>query len=305
MTATTAIDPSGGVQYYFDEISNNPGSTDSGWQTSSSYTDTGLACGTTYTYRVQTRDAIENTGSWSSSESPTTNVCVGDDNGEEDNPNLKPIADASAGEPYQGFINTEITFDGSKSSDSDGTIMKWFWDFGDNTSGTGKTVAHTFSQAGNYTITLTVTDDDGAAHTDTTTCKITQNNTTQPNRPPTKPIITGTITGSTNTQYSYTVVSTDPDNDIIQYAFDWGDSATLSSGFLPNGTSYIVNHSWTTPGQYTLTVTVTDNQTESSSSMIINIYAEEKNPSTPGFELVFALCTIVVAMFLWRKKRNV
>ena len=127
----------------------------------------------------------------------------------------------------------------------------------------------------------------------------------QPNKPPTKPIITGTITGSTNTQYSYTVVSTDPDNDIIQYTFDWGDSATLSSGFLPNGTSYIVNHSWTTPGQYTLMVTVTDNHTESSSSMTINIYAEEKNPSTPGFELVFALCTIVVAMFLWRKKRNV
>ena len=46
MTATTATDPSGGVQYYFDETTGNPGGTDSGWQTSSSYTDTGLTCGT-------------------------------------------------------------------------------------------------------------------------------------------------------------------------------------------------------------------------------------------------------------------
>jgi hypothetical protein len=67
MTATTATDPSPPVQYYFDETTGNPGGTDSGWQTSSSYTDTGLTTGITYTYRVQTRDAIPNTGSWSTS----------------------------------------------------------------------------------------------------------------------------------------------------------------------------------------------------------------------------------------------
>ena len=75
MTATTATDPSGGVQYYFDETSGNPGGTDSGWQSSSSYTDTGLTCGTPYTYRVQTRDALGNTGSWSTSQSATTTAC--------------------------------------------------------------------------------------------------------------------------------------------------------------------------------------------------------------------------------------
>jgi PKD repeat protein len=218
--------------------------------------------------------------------------------------NKKPVADLSAGEPYQGFVNTEIIFNGSKSSDPDGTITNWAWFFGDNLTGTGKTVTHTFSQAGNYTVTLTVTDNEGATHTDTTTCTITQN-ITQPNRPPTKPILTGTITGSTNTPYTYTVVSTDPDNDTIQYTFDWGDSTTNSSGFLPNGTSYTANHSWTTLGQYTITVTVTDNQTQNSSSMIITINAEEKKPSTPGFGLVIVLCSIAVAMFLWRKKKSV
>ena len=75
MTATTATDPSGGVQYYFDEFSGNAGGTDSSWQTSSSYTDTDLTCGTLYTYRVQTRDAFGNIGSWSTSQSTTTTAC--------------------------------------------------------------------------------------------------------------------------------------------------------------------------------------------------------------------------------------
>jgi hypothetical protein len=59
MVATTASDPSG-VQYYFDEISGNPGGTDSGWQGSPSYTDTGLSPSTQYTYAVTARDVSVN-----------------------------------------------------------------------------------------------------------------------------------------------------------------------------------------------------------------------------------------------------
>jgi hypothetical protein len=73
MTATTGSDPSG-VQYFFDETTSGPGATDSGWQSSASYTDSGLTESTQYTYRVQLRDqsANQNTGSWSTSESATT-----------------------------------------------------------------------------------------------------------------------------------------------------------------------------------------------------------------------------------------
>jgi hypothetical protein len=59
MVATTAMD-NRGVEYYFDEISGNPGGTDSGWQDSNVYEDTGLSPGTTYIYRVKTRDRSEN-----------------------------------------------------------------------------------------------------------------------------------------------------------------------------------------------------------------------------------------------------
>ena len=77
MTATTASDPNG-VQYSFDETTGNPGATDSGWQSSPSYTDTGLSPDTSYTYRVQTRDLLANTGSYSTSESATTPPTGGD-----------------------------------------------------------------------------------------------------------------------------------------------------------------------------------------------------------------------------------
>jgi hypothetical protein len=72
MTATTGSDPSGPVEYYFDETSGNPGGSDSGWQTSASYTDTGLTASTQYTYTVQMRDSVPNTGTASSPASATT-----------------------------------------------------------------------------------------------------------------------------------------------------------------------------------------------------------------------------------------
>jgi hypothetical protein len=75
MVATTASDISG-VEYYFDEISGNPGGTDSGWQDSSGYTDTGLSAGTTYTYTVTARDKSSNQNETvaSTAESATTDA---------------------------------------------------------------------------------------------------------------------------------------------------------------------------------------------------------------------------------------
>lgn len=57
------------------------------------------------------------------------------------------------------------SFDGSGSSDPDGTITSYAWDFGDGSTGSGATPQHTYASAGTYTVKLTVTDDDAGTGT--------------------------------------------------------------------------------------------------------------------------------------------
>jgi PKD repeat protein len=74
--------------------------------------------------------------------------------------NAPPVAVVSA--PDTAQVGQSIRFDGTGSSDSDGTISSWTWDFGDGTQGTGDEFDHEFEMAGSYTVKLTVKDDGGA-----------------------------------------------------------------------------------------------------------------------------------------------
>lgn len=67
-----------------------------------------------------------------------------------------------------------VAFDASQSSDSDGTIASFDWNFGDSSSGFGNPTTHTFTQAGSYPVTLTVRDDDGAIGTAIRLITVTQ-----------------------------------------------------------------------------------------------------------------------------------
>jgi PKD repeat protein len=78
--------------------------------------------------------------------------------------NAQPVADA---EPTvrSGRAPLDVTFQTTGSSDPDGTIASYAWDFGDGTAGTGAEPTHTYTSGGRYFPTLTVTDDDGASAT--------------------------------------------------------------------------------------------------------------------------------------------
>jgi PKD repeat protein len=75
--------------------------------------------------------------------------------------------------PISGVAPLEVSFDASYSSDQDGTIVNYEWDFKDGSTGNGETVNHTFSSTGNYNVKLTVTDDKGATGLDTKTLIVT------------------------------------------------------------------------------------------------------------------------------------
>jgi PKD repeat protein len=84
--------------------------------------------------------------------------------------NQPPVADADP-DTQTIEIGETAYFNGTNSYDPDGTIVSYDWDFGDGNMGSGITASHVYSTDGIFTVTLTVTDNDGANDTDT--CVVT------------------------------------------------------------------------------------------------------------------------------------
>lgn len=63
--------------------------------------------------------------------------------------------------PGNASVNHNMVFDASGSFDPDGTIVSYVWDFGDGVTGIGEILVHTYESPGEYTVTLTVTDNAG------------------------------------------------------------------------------------------------------------------------------------------------
>ncbi len=79
-------------------------------------------------------------------------------------PLLKPPIATFTYSPQNPVVGETITFDASASNDPDGTIIRYDWNFGDETTGEDVTTAHTYTSSGNYTVILIVKDDQGLRH---------------------------------------------------------------------------------------------------------------------------------------------
>ncbi len=90
--------------------------------------------------------------------------------------NLPPTAVISSeGETLR--IDENITLDASRSSDPDGRITNYLWEFGDGLTANNMTVNHSYSRPGSYIVKLTVTDDGGRKSTSLMNLSIAGNNT--------------------------------------------------------------------------------------------------------------------------------
>ncbi|MFC1718427.1 PKD domain-containing protein, partial [Candidatus Poribacteria bacterium] len=78
--------------------------------------------------------------------------------------NQPPVA-SFAYSPESPATNRDLTFDASSSSDPDGQIVSYEWDFGDGITASDVDVSHSYHKADVYTVTLTITDDKGDVST--------------------------------------------------------------------------------------------------------------------------------------------
>ena len=130
----------------------------------------------------------------------------------------------------------------STSSDPDGSISIYGWDFGDGGTAAVQSPSYSYGASGTYTVTLTVTDNQGAAASASQSVGV---NT--PNQPP----VANFVSDCPGLTCNFTSTSSDPDGTIVGYSWTFGDGA---SSLAQNA-----SHTYTAGGAYTVTLTATDN----------------------------------------------
>jgi PKD repeat protein len=164
-------------------------------------------------------------------------------------PNLEPRASFGLS-PESGFAPLRIDFDASSSVDEDGQITSWTWDFGDGLGGTGETTSHTFEEAGEFLVTLTVGDDRGDTGASSRTVTVRE---LGPNERPVASFTISATRGAAPLEVQVDAsASFDPDGKIVRYDWDFGNGT--------GGMGEAMTYTWDTPGQYLVTLIAWDDR---------------------------------------------
>jgi PKD repeat protein len=161
--------------------------------------------------------------------------------------NVPPVASGTA-TPAVGKPVLDVQFSSAASTDPDGTIESYLWDFGDGSpTSTEANPNHQYDELGNYSVLLTVTDDDGATNTVAIPVSVV------PNTPPTaQPQATPRVGKEPLTVQLSAATSTDSDGEIVGYEWDYTDDGIVDSTDVETSFDYVE------PGTYTARLTVTD-----------------------------------------------
>ena len=138
-----------------------------------------------------------------------------------------------------------------QSSDDDGSVVSWQWNFGDQATSTQRNPSHSYQTAGQYGVLLTVRDNAGATNT-----TAHQADPSAPASPPPPPSANHPPKAEFEVHCSdltctFADRSSDDDGTVVSWRWDFGDGST--------STERNPSHSYGTAGQYSVRLTVTDN----------------------------------------------
>jgi PKD repeat protein len=159
--------------------------------------------------------------------------------------NKFPVAGFTIGPSTTGPAPFAVTLSGAPSSDPDGEIKTYSWDFGDGAAGTGRSVAHTYAAAGTYTIILTVTDNWDASDQAAKTVYVTAAEPAGPSASFTASPTSGTSPLNVTLDASGSRYAA---GTITAYEWTFGDGG--------NGFGQVVTHTFFSSGSQSFTVTL-------------------------------------------------
>ena len=139
-----------------------------------------------------------------------------------------------------------VAFDAGQSSDPDGSVVGYAWNFGDGLYGSGATPTHQFAAAGTYTVTLIVTDSNGQSSTAVSHQVLVY-------APPQAAFAISGNGSAEETPLSFDAGASGDigaGGPITGYAWTFGDGAT--------GSGLTTTHAYGKPGPYPVTLTITN-----------------------------------------------
>ena len=155
----------------------------------------------------------------------------------------------------------------ANATDPDGNIADYTWSFGNGATASGSSPSHTYSEPGEYTVELTVTDNGGKSATATQTISIKD-----VNQQPTVSFSYSPTNPDEDQSVQFTADASDPDGNIADYSWSFGDGSS-ASGSSPS-------HTYSEPEEYTVELTVTDNGGKSATAtQTISIRNVNKKPT--------------------------
>ena len=179
--------------------------------------------------------------------------------------NREPMINITA-TPNAGIVPLQVHFNGSDSSDLDGSISTYDW----NISGTlssESTVDHLFTQEGLFNVSLTITDNGGLTNSSSVWVDV-QNRA---------PMIDGgeNVSLQVNTTHQFTALGNDTANDLPLLEYQWNMSDGTVSNWSANSG---FEHQFSELGNYTVTVTVRDDDAaEASDELVVSVFRLEEN----------------------------